>query len=86
MGKTSFNYAWILDRLQTARERSINIDISFMEFETSKYNVNIIDVPDYRDFTSNMIIDISRVCRFLFNLNQKCCKGSTKYSIQKSVL
>uniref|UniRef100_A0A8C0NJJ6 Tr-type G domain-containing protein n=1 Tax=Canis lupus familiaris TaxID=9615 RepID=A0A8C0NJJ6_CANLF len=37
MGKGSFKYAWVLDKLKAERERGITIDISLWKFETSKY-------------------------------------------------
>uniref|UniRef100_A0A2K6V499 Elongation factor 1-alpha n=1 Tax=Saimiri boliviensis boliviensis TaxID=39432 RepID=A0A2K6V499_SAIBB len=43
MGKSSFKYAWVLDKLKAERERGITIDISLWKFETSKYYVIIID-------------------------------------------
>uniref|UniRef100_A0A4W6EGF0 Tr-type G domain-containing protein n=1 Tax=Lates calcarifer TaxID=8187 RepID=A0A4W6EGF0_LATCA len=50
MGKGSFKYAWVLDKLKAERERGITIDISLWKFETSKYYVTIIDAPGHRDF------------------------------------
>ena len=37
MGKGSFKYAWILDKLKAERECGITIDISLWKFETNKY-------------------------------------------------
>uniref|UniRef100_A0A4W5KRB3 Tr-type G domain-containing protein n=1 Tax=Hucho hucho TaxID=62062 RepID=A0A4W5KRB3_9TELE len=37
MGKGSFKYAWVLDKLKAERERGITIDISLWKFETAKY-------------------------------------------------
>ncbi|KAF3825569.1 hypothetical protein GH733_005551 [Mirounga leonina] len=41
MGKGSFKYAWVSDRLKAECERGIPIDISLWTFETSKYYVTI---------------------------------------------
>lgn len=42
LGKGSFKYAWVLDKLKSERERGITIDIALWKFQSPKYEVTVI--------------------------------------------
>ena len=65
-GKSSFKYAWVLDKLKAERERGITIDIALWKFQTKNHLFTVIDAPGHRDFIKNMYVLFESSLSFFF--------------------
>lgn len=81
MGKGTFKYAWVLDKLKAERERGITIDIALWKFETANRYYTIIDAPGHRDFIKNMITGTSQADAAILII--ACGKGEFEAGISK---
>jgi elongation factor 1-alpha len=82
LGKGSFKYAWVLDKLKSERERGITIDIALWKFETKNHVITIIDAPGHRDFIKNMITGTSQADVALLII--PACTGEFEAAISKN--
>jgi len=55
LGRSSFKYAFVMDKLKAERERGITISVSLQKFETEKFAVTILDAPGHVEYVKNMV-------------------------------
>ena len=78
LGKSGFEFAFVMDHLKEEQERGVTIDLAHKKFETDKYYFTIIDAPGHRDFIKNMITGASQADAGVLVVSSEGIKEQTK--------
>jgi len=69
MGKNSFKYVWMANRMKKEYERGVTIDIPSWQFEINKNDITLMGDPGNRDFIKRMVASISLVCFIILDFD-----------------
>jgi elongation factor 1-alpha len=83
VGKKTFEFAWVMDKLQEQRKRGVTIHISHREFKTKDRNFTIVDCPGHSDYIKNFITGVSQADSAILLMDvQKGIQEQTKQHIR----
>ena len=79
--KSSFAFAYYMDKDKAERERGVTINCTTKEFYTDSYHFTIVDAPGHKDYIKNMITGAG--CADVALLLVPAEKGGFETAIQK---